>query len=129
MNDSNKAIAARINKELKNRGWKQSKLLKKILEFKNPNLSKEELYKEALRKKGNFSTTLKGTSARTIPKEELYIISKIVKFGQQAANWSVAAHATGPLGLCGQKGIYFASATAAKNVITGTLLNILSIKG
>lgn len=77
MKDSNKAIAARINKELKNRGWKQSDLLKKILEFKNPNLSKEELYKEVLRKKGNFSTTLKGTSARTIPKEELYIISKI----------------------------------------------------
>ena len=77
MNDTNKAIARRINKELKSRGWKQTELLRKILEYKYPNLNKKELYNECYKKKANFSTTLKGNDDRSFSKEDLYIISKI----------------------------------------------------
>ncbi|MBQ6730836.1 MAG: hypothetical protein IJR08_02895 [Bacilli bacterium] len=77
MDNSNKAIARRINKELKIRGWSQTDLLRSIIKFKNPEISKSELYVEVNRRKGNFSTTLKGNNDRSIPKEDLYIISKI----------------------------------------------------
>lgn len=76
MDNSNKAIARRINKELKIRGWKQTDLLKKIIKFKYPNISNSELYTLVIKSKGNFSTTLKGNN-RSIPKDDLYIISKI----------------------------------------------------
>ena len=46
------------------------------------------------------------------------MISRMQKFGQQAANCKVAALATGPLGLWGAKGIYFASAMAAAIIPT-----------
>ncbi len=78
MDNSNKAIAKRINKELKSRGWKQTDLLKKIITFQYPNYSKSEKYAELLSRKGNFSTALKPNSNRSITKEELYIISKIL---------------------------------------------------
>ena len=77
MNNSNKAIAARINKELRIRNWSQTILLKKIIKFKNPEITKSDLCVEVNKRKGNFSTTLKGKEERSIPKEDLYIISKI----------------------------------------------------
>lgn len=77
MDDSNKAIAKRINKELRIRGWNQITLLRKIIRFKNPDISISEVYREATAKKGNFSTALKGTDKRPISKEDLYVISKI----------------------------------------------------
>lgn len=78
MDNSNKAIAKRINKELRIRGWKQTDLLKKIITFQYPNYSKSQKYAELLVRKGNFSTALKPKSNRSITKEELYIISKIL---------------------------------------------------
>lgn len=78
MDNSNKAIAKRINKELRSRGWKQTDLLKKIITFQYPNYSKSEKYAELLARKGNFSTALKLNSNRSITKEELYIISKVL---------------------------------------------------
>ena len=77
MDNSNKAIAKRINKELKARDWKQTELIRRIIKFKKPNISKEELYLEANTKKGNYSTALKGNNDRSISKDDLYIISKI----------------------------------------------------
>ena len=77
MDNSNKAIAKRINKELKNRDWTQTDLLREVIKFKFPNISKAELYAEVNAKKGNFSTALKRNSDRSISKEDLYIISKI----------------------------------------------------
>lgn len=77
MNNSNKAIAGRINKELKIRNWSQADLLRKIIKFKNPEITKVDLYAEVNKRKGNFSTTLKGREDRAVPKEDLYIISKI----------------------------------------------------
>ena len=77
MKNSNKAIAGRINKELRIRNWSQADLLRKIIKFKNPEITKSELYAEVNKRKGNFSTTLKGKENRSIPKEDLYIISKI----------------------------------------------------
>ena len=77
MNNGNKAIASRINKELRIRNWSQSELLKRIIKFKNPEITSADLYKEVQRKKGNFSVTLKGGEDRSINKEDLYIISKI----------------------------------------------------
>lgn len=77
MDNSNKAIAKRINKELKSRDWTQTDLLREIIKFKCPNISKTELYAEVNAKKGNFSTALKRNSDRSISKEDLYIISKV----------------------------------------------------
>ena len=77
MNNSNKAIAKRINKELKSRDWSQADLLKKIIKYKHPDISKADLQAEVIKKKGNFSTTLKGVEKRSVSKEDLYIISKI----------------------------------------------------
>lgn len=77
MDNSNKAIAKRICKELNIRGWTQTDLLKEIIKFKKPTISKNDLYSEVIKKKGNFSTTLKGNNDRSVPKEDLYIISKI----------------------------------------------------
>ena len=77
MDNSNKAIAKRINKELRIRGWTPADLLEKIIKFKKPNISKGELYLERQKKKGNFYTTLKGNDDRSVPKEDLYVISKI----------------------------------------------------
>lgn len=77
MNDTNKAIAKRIIKELKIRDWSQIELLKRIIKFKNPSLSKADIYYEAISKKANFSTSLKGSDKRPISKEDLYVISKV----------------------------------------------------
>lgn len=77
MDNSNKEIAKRINYELKNRDWSQTDLLREIIKFKFPNISKAELYAEVKAKKGNFSTALKRNSDRSISKEDLYIISKV----------------------------------------------------
>lgn len=78
MDNSNKAIAKRINKELNSRpGWTQARLLRKLIKYKNPNISDSDLGDEVIKRKGNFSTTLKGNSKRPIPKEDLYYISKI----------------------------------------------------
>ena len=77
MDNSNKAIAKRINKELRSRDWKPTKLLKKIIEYKNPEISKDDLQAEVIKRKSNFSTTLKGGEKRSFSKEDLYIISKI----------------------------------------------------
>ncbi len=77
MNNSNKAIAKRINKELKLRNWSQTDLLEAIIKFKNPNYSKADIYKEKNAKKGNFSTSLKGKEDRSISKEDLYIVAKV----------------------------------------------------
>ena len=79
MDNSNKAIAKRITKELEARDWSQTVLLRKIIEFKNPNISNLNLRFEINKRKGNFSTTLKGKDERSIPKEDLYIISKIFR--------------------------------------------------
>ena len=76
MENSNKAIAKRINNELRIRGWSQSDLLRKIIKYKNPQIG-EKLYAELNKKKGNFSTTLKGNDDRSFSKEDLYVISKI----------------------------------------------------
>ena len=79
MDNSNKAIAKRINKELKSRDWAQVDLLKEIIKFKFPNINKTDLYSEVNARKGNFSTALKPNSnnKRSISKEDLYIISKV----------------------------------------------------
>lgn len=77
MDNSNKAIAKRINKELRNRHWSQSDLLREVIKFKNPNFSKTDIYTEVKAIKANFSTALKGTANRSISKEDLYIISKV----------------------------------------------------
>ena len=78
MDDSNKSIARRINNEINlRRGYKPTDLLRDIIKFENPNISKSDLYKEVLRRKGNFSTALKGNEKRSISKKELYAISKI----------------------------------------------------
>ena len=77
MDNSNKAIARRINKELKNRDWSQADLLRKIILFKNPNIDKRKLHAEGMKKKGNFSTSLKGKEDRSISKEDLYVIAKV----------------------------------------------------
>ena len=78
MNSSNKAIAKRVNKELKIKGMGQTELLKEIIKFNHPEYSQDEIYKEIMSKKGNFSTSLKGDDIRPIPKEDLYVISKIL---------------------------------------------------
>lgn len=75
MDNSNKAIAKRINKELRIRGWSQSDLLKIMIKNKYPNISKG-FYDELNKKKGNFSTALKGDGKRSFSKEDLYFISK-----------------------------------------------------
>lgn len=77
MKNANKEIIKRINKELKKRDWSQTDLLKKIIEYKNPGISKTDLYLEVNKRKGNFSTTLKGKSDRSFTVEDLYLISKI----------------------------------------------------
>lgn len=77
MND-NKAIARRINKELKARNWKQTDLLRKLIKYKEPGITDNDLYKEVNKKKGNFSTTLKGNT-RAISLEDIYYISKIFR--------------------------------------------------
>lgn len=76
MDNSNKAIARRINKELRIRDWSQNDLLRKIIIFKNPKITSAELYIEVNKRKGNFSTMLKGKDERPFPKEDLYIIAK-----------------------------------------------------
>ena len=100
MDVSNKAIAKRINKELKKRDWKQVDLLKRIIKFKNPEFTKVDVQSEAMIKKGNFSTSLKGNDNRPIPKEDLYIISKIfgvsleyLWFGEEKKNGFIPAGA------------------------------------
>ena len=79
MDNSNKAIAKRINKELENQGLSKIKLFRKILKFKNPQLNDKEIYALANKEKGNFFTALKGDNERGITKEFLYIISKVLK--------------------------------------------------
>lgn len=75
--NSDKAIAQRINKELKrHNNMSQMELLKEIIKFKNPEMSLEDVQKKAMKGKGNFSTALKGTGKRSISIEDLYIISK-----------------------------------------------------
>ena len=78
MDNSNKAIARRINKELKIRDMKQTDLLKGIIKSKNPNYNVFQLNAEVRAKKGNFSTALKLNGNRSISKEDLYIISKLL---------------------------------------------------
>ena len=75
MNSSNEAIAKRINKELKTRDWSQIELLRRIEEYKNPNINKVMMSSVVAKNKGNFSAALKGH--RSIAKEDLFIISKI----------------------------------------------------
>lgn len=77
MKNTNKEIIKRINIELKKRGLSQTDLLRKIISYKNPGIDQIELYLEVNKKKGNFSTTLKGKSNRSFTIEDLYLISKI----------------------------------------------------
>ena len=77
MDSSSKAIANRINKELKKKDMKQSDLLKEIIKFKKPDISKKDMFLTENKKKGNFSTALKGNT-RSITKEDLYIIAKVL---------------------------------------------------